>query len=172
MRIRRAFALLLVVAAGCGGSADGGSARREYLTQLQRVSETAHIQERGVRRDLRIRLDEPQPGEDRMSVLTVFLDQSARLYQDVVDALEQLDPPDEELAAAQRAYVKAWRAQLDLIVVVRDSGFKGADAIIEALGKPAFAKAAAKTKARCEDLQAVVGTSDPTVDLVCDGRLS
>jgi len=172
MRFRGAFVLLLIVAAGCGGNADGGSARGDYFTQLQRVSETAHIQERGVRRDLRTRLEEPGPGADRMSVLSVFLDQSTRLYQDVVDALGQLEPPDEELAAAQRAYREAWRSQLDLIVAVRDKGLKGVDAIIEVLGKPAFRKAAAETKARCEDLQAVVVASDPTVDLVCDGRLS
>jgi hypothetical protein len=172
MRIRRAFALLLVVAAGCGGNADGGSARGDYLTQLQRVSETAHIQERGVRRDLRIRLEEPQPGEDPMSVLTVFLDQSARLYQDVVDALGQLEPPDPELAAAQRAYREAWRSQLDLIVAVRDAGLRGPDAIIDALGKPALRRASAETKARCEDLQAAVEASGSNVDLVCDGRVS
>jgi hypothetical protein len=172
MRIRRALALLMAVAAGCGGNADGGSARGNYFTQLQRVSETAHIQERGVRRDLRIRLEEAKPGEDRITALTVFLDQSARLYQDVVDALRELNPPDEELAAAQRAYLKAWRSQLSLIVAVRDAGFRRPDAIIEALARPAFRKAAAETTTLCEDLQAAVAAAGSDVDLVCDGRLS
>jgi hypothetical protein len=163
------FALLLVAAAGCSGNADAGPAPGDYFTQLQRVSETAHIQERGLRRDLRIRLEDAEPGDDRMTVLTVFVDQSARLYQDVVDALGQLDPPP-ELTAAQHAYLEAWQGQLDLIVAVRDKGFPGPAPILETLERVAFRNAADETKARCEDLQAAVAARGSDVDLVCDGR--
>ena len=96
------------------GTPTPGPAAGDYFTQLQRVSETAHIQERGLSRDLRVRLDEAAVGEDRMAAVTVYVDQSARLYQDVVDALGQLGPPP-ELAAAQRAYLEAWQGQLDAI---------------------------------------------------------
>jgi hypothetical protein len=171
MRFRRTFALLLVVAAGCGGNDDAGPAPGDYFAQLQRVSETAHIQERGLRRDLRIRLEEAPPGEDRMTVLTVFVDQSARLYKDVVDALRQLDPPP-GLAAAQQAYLEAWRGQLELVVAVRDAGFPGPARILEQLELPAFRDAENETKARCEDLQSAVAASGSDIDLVCDGRPS
>jgi len=102
MRIpRRPIVVLLVVAAACGGDADAGPAPGDYFAQLQRVSETAHIQERGLRRDLRVRLEEASPGEDRKAVATVFVDQSARLYQDVLDALGSLDGSDHRTARVQ-----------------------------------------------------------------------
>ena len=67
---------------------------------------------------------------DRKDAVTVFLDQSARLYQDIVDALRQLNaPPD--LAAAQQAYLEAWQGQLDLIVKVRDAGFPSSAQVSE-----------------------------------------
>ena len=171
MRIPPPVGLLLLLAVACGGDADAGPAPGDYFAQLQRVSETARIQERGLRHELRLRLEEPEPGADRMTVLTVHVDQRARLYQDVVDALGDLDPPD-ELAAAQQAFVEAWRSQLELIVAVRDAGFRGPDAILGALEAPAFRDAAAETKARCEDLQAAVAAAGSDVDLVCDGRPS
>ncbi len=170
MRVRRAFALLLVIAVGCGENGGGGPAPGDYFAQLQRVSETAHIQERGLGRDLRVRLKQAA-WADRMDVVTVFLDQSARLYQDVLDALRQLDPPP-ELAASQQAYLEAWQGQLELIMAVRDAGFPSSVRIVKELGRPAFRDAAQETKARCEDLQAAVAGDGSRVDLVCDGRLS
>jgi hypothetical protein len=169
MRIRPAFAVILLIAAGCGGDADAGPAPGDYFQQLQRVSETAHIQERGLRRDLRSRLEEAEPGAERMAVLTVFIDQSARLYQDVVDALRRLDPP-QELAAPQQAYLEAWQGRLNLVIAVRDAGFPGPAQILKQLELPAFSQTAAETRARCEDLQAAVEASGSVVDLVCDGR--
>ena len=108
MQVPRSLVVVLLVATACGGNADAGPATGDYFAQLQRVSETAHIQERGLRRDLRVRLEEAPPGEDRKAVVTVFLDQSARLYQDVIDALGSLNPPP-ELVAAQQAFIDAWR---------------------------------------------------------------
>jgi hypothetical protein len=163
--------VLLLVSAACGGNADAGPAPGDYFAQLQRVSETAHIQERGLRRDLRRGLEEASPGEERRAVLTVHVDQRLALYQDVVDALEELGPP-EELAGAQQAFLEAWQSQLDLIVAVRDAGFRDPNAIIGALEAPAFRDAAAETEARCDDLQAAVAASGSDVDLVCDGRPS
>jgi len=171
MRVRHAFSLLLVVAAACGGNADAGPSADDYFTKLQRTSETALIQERGVNRDLRVRLEEAATGEDHLAVVTVFLDQSARLYQDVVDALRQLDPPP-ELAAAQQAYLEAWQGQLNLFVKVRDAGFPSSVLVLKELGRPAFRDAAKETKVRCEDLQAAVEAGGSRVDLVCDGRPS
>ena len=169
MWVRRASAILLVVAAACGGDADAGPAPGDYFQQLQRVSETAHIQERGLGRDLQNRLEDAPAGEDRMSVVTVYVDQSARLYQDVVDALRQLDPP-QELTAVQRTYLEAWKGQLHLMRQVRDAGFPGPRPIQEALEAPAFRDAAAQTRASCEELQAAVAANGSGVDLVCDGR--
>jgi hypothetical protein len=163
--------LLLVAAAACGGDADAGPAPGDYFAQLQRVSETAHVQERGLRRDLRIRLEEATPGEDRKAVATVFVDQSARLYQDVLDAMASLNPPS-ELVAVQQAFIDAWRGQLDLIVKVRDAGFPTADEILGQLDERVFRDAAAETRATCDDLQAAVAAAGSDVDLVCDGRPS
>jgi hypothetical protein len=171
MRVRHAFALLLVVAAACGGNADAGPSADDYFTKLERTSETAYVQERGLSHDLSVRLDEAALGADRMDVVTVFLDQSARLYQDVVDALRQLDPPP-ELAAAQQAYLEAWQGQLNLFVKVRDAGFPSSVLVLKELGRPAFRDAAKETKVRCEDLQAAVEAGGSRVDLVCDGRPS
>ncbi len=147
MGIPRPIVVLLVAAAACGGNADAGPAPGDYFAQLQRVSETAHIQERGLRRDLRVRLEEAPPGEDRKAVATVFVDQSARLYQDVLDALETLNPPS-ELVAVQQAFIDAWRAQLDLTVKVRDAGSPSADRILEQLESPDFHDAAARDEGR------------------------
>ena len=163
--------VLLLLAAACGGGADAGPAPGDYFAQLQRVSETAHIQERGLRRDLRVRLEEATPGEDRRAVVSVFLDQSARLDQDVVDALGALDAPA-ELASAQQAFLDAWKSSLDLIVKVRDASFPTADEVLERLEAPVFRHAAAEIRARCDDLQAAVAAAGSDVDLVCDGRLS
>jgi hypothetical protein len=163
------FVLMLVLLLGaCGSDDDTGPAVGDYFAQLQRVSETGQIQQKGLQRDLRLRLEEAAPGEDRMTVLNVYVDQSARLYQDVVDALGDLEPP-EELAGPQQAYLDAWRGQLNLAVSLRDAGFTGAAAILQAL-QPAFETAAAETRARCDDLQAAVAASGSDVDLVCDGR--
>jgi hypothetical protein len=171
MRIARPLVLVLLFVGACGG--DGGSrpAPGDYFAQLQRVSETAHIQERGLRRDLRIRLEEAAPGEDRRAVVSVFLDQSARLDQDILDALGALDPPS-ELAAAQQAFFDAWKSSLDLIVKVRDASFPTADEVLERLEAPVFRNAAKEIRRRCDDLQAAVAAADSDVDLVCDGRLS
>ena len=169
MWVRRASAILLLVAAACGGDADAGPAPGDYFQQLQRVSETAHIQERGLRRDLQSRLRKAPAGEERMAVVTVFVDQSARLYEDVGDALRQLDPP-QELADAQRAYLEAWNSQLHLMRQVRDAGLPSPAQILKQLELPAFRDATAATKARCEDLQAAVTANGSDVDLVCDGR--
>jgi hypothetical protein len=171
MRIRHALVLLLVVAAACGGNADAGPSADDYFTKLERTSQTAHIQERGLRRDLRIRLENVPPSEDRMSILTVYVDQSARLYQDVVDALRELDPP-QDLAAGQQAYLQAWKGQLDLAIVVRDAGFSNPTKILGELGRPVFRDAAKETKTRCEDLQAAVEATGSHVDLACGGRPS
>ena len=171
MGIPRPIVVLLVAAAACGGNADAGPAPGDYFAQLQRVSETAHIQERGLRRDLRVRLEEATPGEDRKAVVTVFVDQSARLYQDVLDALETMKPPS-ELVAAQQGFIDAWRAQLDLTVKVRDAASPSADRILEQLESPVFRDAAAHTRAACDELQAAVAAAGSDVDLVCDGRPS
>ena len=168
MRIRHAIALLLVVAVACGGDPDTGPRADDYFTKLERTSQTAHIQERGLRRDLRIRLKNIPTGEDRMSVVTVYVDQGARLYQDVVDALDQLDPPP-DIAAAQQAYLDAWQGQLDLFIAVRDAGFSASWKILKELQRPAFRQAAAETKTRCEDLQGAVDASGSEVDLACGG---
>jgi hypothetical protein len=169
MRIRHGFILLLVFAAACGGGPDAGPSAGDYFMKLERTSQTAHIQERGLRRDLRTRLEHLPPGEDRMSVVTVFLDQSARLYQDVVDALRQLDPP-QDVDTAQQAYVEAWQAQLNAFVALRDAGFSSSWKILKELERPVFSDAAKETKTRCEDLQAAVGASGSHVDLACGGR--
>jgi hypothetical protein len=169
MRVRGMVVLSLLIAAACGGDADAGPARGDYFTQLQRVSETAHIQDRGLRRDLVRRLKEAA-AEDRMTVLTVFVDQSVRLYQDVVDALRQLDAPP-ELAEEQRAYREAWQGQLVVMRAVREAGFRSSAQILKQFGLPAFKDAAATTRTRCEALEDAVRSSEPDVDLVCDGRL-
>jgi hypothetical protein len=171
MRIAPPFVLLLLLAAACGGDAGADPAPGDYFAQLQRVSETAHIQARGLRRDLGVRLDEATPGEDRRAVVAVFLDQSARLDQDVLDALAALDPPS-EFASAQQAFRDAWKSHLELIVKVRDASFPTADEVLEQLEAPVFRTAAAETRARCDDLQAAVVAAGSDVDLVCDGRLS
>lgn len=161
--------VLLLAAAACGGDADADPAPGDYFSQLQRVSETAHIQERGLRRDLERRLEEAAPGEERMAVLTVYIDQSVRLYQDVVDALRRLDPP-EELAGPQQSYLEAWQGQLEAMRDVREAGFRTPSQILKQFDLPLFTDAAAETKTRCEALQTVVTAARADIDLVCDGR--
>ena len=164
-----AFVVVLLLAAACGGDADAGPAPGDYFAQLQRVSETAHIQERGLRRDLHVRLEEAPPGEERLAAATAYLDQGARLYQDIVDALAALDAP-EELASPQQTFLESWRAQLDLIVAIRDGGFRTADRILGQVESRTFRDATAETRAACDALQAAVAAAGSDVDLVCDGR--
>ncbi|MGH7540859.1 MAG: hypothetical protein ACRELC_07670 [Gemmatimonadota bacterium] len=160
--------LVLAAATACDGDAGAGPGPEDYFTQLARVSENATIQERGLRRDLRVRLENAGGGEDRMDALLVYVDQSARLYEDVVDALAALEPGD-EVRTAHEAYVDAWRSQRQLIVAVRDAG-DSASEILDALEKPVFADAAAERRAACEDLQAAVSAVGANADLACGAR--
>ncbi len=104
-------------------------------------------------------------------MVSVFLDQSARLDQDVLDALGALVPPA-ELVAAQQAFIDAWKSSLDLTVKVRDASFPTADEVLARLEAPVFRNAAAEIRARCDALQAAVTAAGSDVDLVCDGRLT
>jgi hypothetical protein len=167
-RGRPAIALLLVLAAACGGEDASASSAGDYFTQLARISQNAHVQERGLARDLRVRLVRAT-FSSRLDVVEVYVGQSARLYQDVVDALSAL-PPEAGLQGPHDAYTAAWQAQLDLLIKVRDAGFGGVDAYLEALETPAFTEARDETTARCEDLQTAVAAAGSDVDLACEGR--
>jgi len=169
MRFRRGVVAVLLAVSACGGDAGSGPGRGDYFTQLQRVSENAHIQERGLRRDLRVRLERADGPAERRTGLDVFVGQSARLYRDVVDALRALEPP-ESVSARHDAYMEAWQGQLDLIIKVRDAGFVGWLAIRDALEASVFDDATAETRTRCEELQSTVAASGEEVDLACDGR--
>ena len=169
MRLAIGLLVVVTVAVACGGGEDEGPTAGDYYTQLQRVSETAQIQERGLQNGLRSRLEETELPDDRLDVLLVYVDQSAALYQDVVDAIRALDAPD-GLAAAQEAYRDAWQAQVNLFANIRDGGFSDAGGLSDALASPAFEDAEAETTARCDDLQAAVQRTGSSVDLVCDGR--
>jgi hypothetical protein len=158
-----------LAAASCGGDDGSGPGRGDYFTQLERVSETAHIQERGLRHDLNGRLNRAGSPDARLTAVVVYVDQSARLYEDVVDALGDLDPPD-EIRAAHQGYLDAWRTQLDLVIAVRDAGFPGPAQYLEALDQQAFDNAGSETRSTCDALQTAVTEEGAQVDLVCDGR--
>ena len=169
MRLAVGLVVVVTVAVACGGGEDQGPTAGDYYTQLQRVSETAQIQERGLQSSMHTRLEESELPEDRLDVLLVYVDQSAALYQDVVDAMRELDPPG-QLADAQKAYQAAWQTQVNLFANVRDGGFSDAGGLSDALASPAFDDAEAETTARCDELQAAVQRTGSSVDLVCDGR--
>jgi len=169
-RARPAIALLLVLAAACGGEDASALSPGDYFTQLARVSENAHIQERGLKRDLGVRLERATPST-RLDVVEVYMGQSARLYQDVVDALSELQPVD-GLQGPHDAYVAAWQAQLDLVIKVRDAGYEGVDLYLEALEGVASTEAKDATKARCEDLQTAVAAAGSEADLACERHAS
>lgn len=161
--------LLSLLATACGGDGGSGPGPGDYFTQLERVSETAHIQEHGLRRDLKARLEEANRSDDRLIAVEVYVDQSARLYQDVVDALRDLDPPA-DIAQAHQGYLDAWQGQLNLVVAVRDAGFPGPIPYLDALNAPAFEDAGAETRSRCEALQSAVAAGGADVELRCGGR--
>ena len=168
-RGRPAIALLFVLAAACGGGEDASALDPgDYFTQVERISQNAHTQERGLARDLRVRMERAIPGAERLGVVEVYLGQSARLYQDVVDALADLQPED-GLEGLHDAYVGAWQAKLDLILSVRDAGFPAAIPYLRQLELPAFDDADAATRARCEDLQRALTAAGREVDLACGG---
>jgi hypothetical protein len=167
-RGRPAIALLLLIAAACGGEDASALSPGDYYTQLARVSQNAHIQERGLKRDLGARLERAIPST-RLNVVEVYVGQGARLYQDVVDALTELQPSD-GLEGPHDAYVAAWQAQLDLVVKVRDAGYDSLDLYLEALEGVAFTEARDVTKARCQDLQTAVAAAGREVDLGCERR--
>lgn len=168
---RRAIALLLIVAAGCGGEGASALGPGDYVTQLARISENAHIQQRGLARDLRVRLERATPGQEKLNVVVVYVGQSARLYQDVVDALTDLEPT-EGFEGVHEAYLSTWQGQLELTLKVRDAGFHTATGYLEALETAAFKDASEETRSRCEDLQAALVALGREVDLGCGGRPS
>ena len=163
----RLLTTLLIVAVACG-SDGSGVAGEDYVTQIQRVSVNAHIQERGLARDLQRRLKQAGSQAEKLEALKVFADQSARLYQDVIDALDGLDPPA-DASRAQDRYGAAWGDQLKLIVKVRDAGF-GVGDFLDTLESQAFHDAANATKNRCEQLQQALSADAAGVDLACDGK--
>ena len=140
----------------------------DYFIQLARISQNARIQERGLRRDREVRLERALPSA-RLGVVEVYIGQSARLYQDVVDALSALQPED-GLEGLHDAYVAAWQAQLDLFIKVRDAGFDSVTGYLEQLETPAFTEASDATKARCRELQTAVAAAGSEVDLACERR--
>jgi hypothetical protein len=162
------LAAVLILAVACGGDGNG-VAGEDYVTQIQRVSVNAHIQERGLSRDLQRRLKHAGSQAEKLEALKVFADQSARLDQDVVDALKGLDAP-ENAATAQDRYGTAWQGQHDLIVKVRDAGF-GVQDFLEALDSQALRDATRATETRCEQLQEAVSADAASVDLACDGKV-
>ena len=159
-----AAVLILAVACGDGGN---GVAGEDYVTQIQRVSVNAHIQEDGLAKDLQRRLKHAGSQAERLEALKVFADQSARLYQDVIDALKGLDPPD-DAATAQNGYEAAWQDQLDLILGLRDGRF-GVHDFLDNLDGKGFHSAAKVTRTKCEQLQQAVTADATGVDLACDG---
>lgn len=165
----RALPIVLALALACG-SADGSPAGRgDYLTELELVSQNAHIQERGLVRQLRTRLERAGSPDEQLTVIVINVDQRARLYEDVVGALTNLEPMD-GLDAAHDAYVEAWRGQLDLIRKVRDPGFRTVPAYLSALRARAFKSARATVRATCEELQTIAVAADRQVDLACRRR--
>jgi len=168
MRLVGTLLALAVLAVACGSDPETTPAADDYFSQLARITGNAAIQERGLKRDLRIRLEEAKLPEDREDVVSVFVDQSARLYRDVVDALGSLEPPT-DLLAPQAAYADARRAQLDNMVKVRDE-IQGVGNILDAIETPLFRDAAAEVQERCDELQSAVQALDADVDLRCDGR--
>jgi hypothetical protein len=166
MKPRLLLAVVLTVPVACGGGGHGVSGE-DYVTQIQRVSVNAHIQERGLAKELQRRLKHAGNQSRRLEALKVYADQSARLYEDVVGALKGLQPPD-EVATAQQRYEAAWQDQLDLIVGLRDAGF-GVQDFLDRLGGRSFRNTSEATKTRCEQLQEVVSADEAGVDLACDG---
>jgi hypothetical protein len=166
MKPRHLLASVLIVAAACGGGGHGVSGE-DYVTQIERVSVNAHIQERGLAKDLQRRLKHAGSQARRLEALKAYADQSARLYEDIVGALKGLQPPD-EIVSAQEGYEAAWQDQLDLIVKLRDAGF-GVHDLLDNLDGKAFVNAAAATRSRCKQLQEAVSADGAGVDLACDG---
>jgi hypothetical protein len=158
--------LILILAVACGGE-DTSGLGKDYPTQLALISQNAHIQDRGLARELRSRL-KGAPASERLDIVEVYVGQAARLYQDVVDALDDLQPPD-GIQSAHTAYVQAWQARLELITKVRDAGFKGTDEYLRALDNRAFDETGHTTETTCEELQADLASAGRQVDLACAG---
>lgn len=163
----RALPIVLAVAVACGGDGGSSAGRGDYYTELERISQNAHIQERGLQRELTQRLD--GPASERLSAIEINVDQRARLYEDVVDALTALEPL-EELGAAHDAYVEAWRGELALIKKIRDPGFGSVPEYLGALDASAFENARATVRGVCVDLERIAIAAGRQVDLACDGR--
>jgi hypothetical protein len=158
----------LLTAAACGGAEGSAILPGDYFTDLARISQNAHIQERGLARELTRRL-ERQGGGERLNTVVVYVEQSARLYEDVVDALDALEPAD-GMEGAHQGYLDAWAAQLELVLQVRDAGFQAAPRYLEALEAAVFEDAASTTRARCQDAQEAAAGLGRELDLACDGR--
>lgn len=166
---RHAIALVLVLAAACAGEDASALGPGDYFTQLERISQNAHIQERGLLHDLRRRLDRAEPSEE-LDVIEVSVGQMARLYQDVVDALADLAPAS-GVEDPHAAYLAAWQAQLDLLVKLRDAGFDTPTEYLRALDtsrKAPFTRVRSETRATCDDLQGAVTAAGRDVDLACE----
>ncbi|HYY08677.1 MAG TPA: hypothetical protein VFA25_08765 [Actinomycetota bacterium] len=163
----RLLAVLLILAVACGGDGNG-VAGEDYVTQIERVSVNAHIQERGLARDLQRRLKQAGSQAEKLEALKVFAEQSARLYRDVIDALSGLEPPA-DASTAQDRYGAAWQDQLRFIVKVRDAGF-GVRDFVESLDSQLFKDATVTTRTRCEQLQQALSADAAGVDLACDGK--
>ncbi len=165
----RAIPLVLVLAVACG-SADGSPAGGDYYAELARISQNAHIQVRGLARDFRVRTERAATVAERLDAIEVTVDQRVRLYEDVVDALENLHPA-EGIGAAHDAFTEAWEALLDLTRKVRDSGIRTIPEYLETLEAEAFEDAAADVERTCADLETIAAAADRPVDLACGRRV-
>ena len=168
MPLRRpAIALLLLLATACGGDDASALDPGDYFSQLARIGENARIQERGLVRDVGARV-EAAGGEPQLQVVEVHVGQLVRLYEDVIDALEGLEP-EEALQRPHDAYVAGWQDQLELLLKVRDAAFESGTAYLDSVND-LLTDARAETRARCADLQTAIAAVGSEVDLACEGR--
>jgi hypothetical protein len=165
-----ALGALVILASGCSSDRLPVPGQTDYFTQLKRISENAQIQERGLDRDLRKRLERSTPGQERLDVVVIFVQQSAALYEDVVSALRNLQPVD-GLRGPHVAYMTAWEDRLGLMRKIRDAGFRGAMEYLRALDAPAFDRARRATRERCEELRSAASAAGRPVELACDNRV-
>lgn len=171
VRASRATAIALLLAVACSSAGGSPVGRGDYFSEVARVSQNAHIQERGLERELAGRLKRAATPAERLTTLEIYLDQRTRLYEDVADALAALDP-FEGLDAAHDGYVETWQQLLELVRKVRDAGFDSVTDYEDALATSAFETARTAVETACEDLQTVAAAAERPVDLACDDRPS
>lgn len=161
-------ALLALSASACGG--DGGPLTlEEYFNEMEDISDRADEESAAIEEKYADVADFEEFSPALRDDYQAFFEESVDFLDEVIDEIEQLNPPA-EAEDAHNEFVEAYRgltAEFDEVVQDIDT-FDSEEDFTEAFLGGGFVDAVTDAEAACNTLQALAEDNDITVNLDCD----